>query len=191
MLVGCHAQGSRLLAGCNTGHHALKHRLPHDEATATSTQETLSRTPGAGVTWSLNMHSASGCSQFEKMAKDADGARRGIMRCSSTEGSMFGEARMQLLKPEEQACMHSRITQPFTSAVLCPHISVWPTDLPASSLYSVQCGNREASNSQEPRIGCSADALESQRCSCSLKCTGTVPDSSHLHELRPKLIACL
>ena len=51
------------------------------------------------------MQSAKGCIQLEKIAKDAEGARRGITRRSSTEGSMFGDARMQLLKPEEQACM--------------------------------------------------------------------------------------
>ena len=54
------------------------------------------------------MHSARGCIQFEKTAKDADGASRGSTRRSSTEGSMFGEARMQLLNPKEQACTKSR-----------------------------------------------------------------------------------
>ena len=53
------------------------------------------------------MQSARGCIQLEKIAKDAEGARRGITRRSSTEGSMFGEARMQLLKPEEHACVHA------------------------------------------------------------------------------------
>ena len=58
------------------------------------------------VTCSLNMQSASGCIQLENTAKEAEGARRGITRRSSTVGSMFGDASMQLSKPEEQACTH-------------------------------------------------------------------------------------
>lgn len=56
------------------------------------------------------MQSARGCIQLEKIAKDAEGARRGITRWSSTKGSMLGEARMQLLKPKEQACMQDTST---------------------------------------------------------------------------------
>ena len=51
------------------------------------------------------MQSARGWSQLEKRAKEAEGARRGMTRRSSWEGSMLGDARMQLLKPCEQACM--------------------------------------------------------------------------------------
>ena len=51
------------------------------------------------------MQSASGWSQLEKRAKEAEGARSGMTRRSSWEGSMLGDARMQLLKPCEQACM--------------------------------------------------------------------------------------
>jgi hypothetical protein len=58
------------------------------------------------VTCSLNMQSASGCIQLENTAKEAEGARRGITRRSSTVGSMFGDASMQLSKPKEQACIH-------------------------------------------------------------------------------------
>ena len=57
------------------------------------------------------MQSARGCIQLEKTAKDAEGARRGITRRSSSEGSMFGDARMQLLKPEEHACMQRQAYQ--------------------------------------------------------------------------------
>ena len=58
------------------------------------------------------MQSARGCIQLEKTAKDAEGARRGMTRRSSREGSMFGDARMQLLNPEEQACMQLGASQP-------------------------------------------------------------------------------
>ena len=51
------------------------------------------------------MQSARGWSQLEKRAKEADGARSGMTRRSSWPGSMLGDARMQLLKPCEQACI--------------------------------------------------------------------------------------
>jgi len=79
------------------------------------------------------MQSASGCSQLEKMVKLAEGARRGITRRRSTEGSMFGDARMQLLKPDEQTCMHAK---PFTKLRICVPESPNSSPCPAEQCYS-------------------------------------------------------